>query len=169
MRRRPSSVPKNMAKRVEVIDLTGEAGDIAPPAAAARDLERELAAERAFVRTQERQLERLRRELELARARHRAELMEARERVLEEVLHAAQQAPPPAQPPPPAQQPPAEQQQPEQQQPELRTCAVCMEREPDRLLPCKHLVLCGTCVPLLRSKHCPVCRKAFKKVTRVFL
>jgi len=57
-------------------------------------------------------------------------------------------------------------------------CIICLNKGRDTLFsPCHHLVTCDGCSKLLplqtgvtgSSRHCPLCRRAISKVTRVFL
>lgn len=50
-------------------------------------------------------------------------------------------------------------------------CVVCCDRDRSVLLPCRHFVLCHTCLAQLRrcgDHACPVCRKKFTVTRSVF-
>jgi len=43
-----------------------------------------------------------------------------------------------------------------------KQCAICMEYKKDHVLPCGH-VFCGVCIPKMKSRCCPNCKKSFEK------
>lgn len=50
-------------------------------------------------------------------------------------------------------------------------CNICCERPKDIVLrPCRHLYLCGDCLPRFREheSRCPICRQPFKRTMRIF-
>lgn len=50
------------------------------------------------------------------------------------------------------------------------TCVICRDSPADHFFsPCNHLCSCGSCYRLLPENKCPICRRRFRSVQRVYI